>query len=140
MVRDQDDQDDERMQHRDQRPRHEQPGRAHGRLPHEGEIVGDKAPPFEVTGMDALSPPRMRVGFPAMKENVIDAIGSARIAVDESRTASVREVIEKTSPDGFRPSTEVEHAVQRIWQQVMPHPACRSPRWQGDDLDGRSPH
>ena len=140
MVHPQEDKNDALMQHRDQQPRHEQPERVRGRLPYEGEIVGNKEPPFEVRGMDALSPLLMHVDFPATKEQIVQAIGGARIAVDKTRTLSVREVLEKTAPNEFRSSTEVEHAVQRIWQQVLPHPDRGSRHWQGDNLNGRAPN
>ena len=138
MVHPQEDKNAEIMQRREP-PRHET-GEFAGRRPYEGEIIGNKEPPFEVTGMDALSPLLMHVDFPATKEQLAQRIGGARIALDKTHTISVREVIERTAPNEFRSSTEVEHAVERIWRQLVPRGDRGGRHRQGDDLTGRPPN
>ena len=69
----------------------------------------------EVVGVDALSPLLLRVQFPATKEEVIDAIGAARIPIDAQHTRTVREVLDRTAPATFLNSAEVEAAVARAW-------------------------
>lgn len=109
-------------------------------LPYPGEIVGRKAPPFEVTGADALSPLLMHVDFPATREEIIATIGQARIPVDAQHTMSVAEVLARTGPASFRSSTEVEHAVNRIWDDIRPHDDRGGHPWQADNLTGRKPN
>lgn len=139
MVRDPKDPNGPIMQHREP-PSHEQ-GNAAGRMPYPGEIVGNKTPPYDVTGVDALTPLLMHVDFPATREQIVQAIGQARIALDKQRTISVAEVMEKSAPAEFRSSTEVEQAVQRVWKQIMPRPDPRGGHHrQGDDLTGRPPN
>lgn len=140
MVRDPKDPNGPLMQFRE--GDHQEQGKVAGRLPYEGEVIGNKVPPYEVTGVDALSPILMHVDFPASKEQIVQTIGQARVALDKTHTISVAELLERTTPERFDSSTEVEQAVERIWQQVMPHPdgGRGGHHRQGDDLTGRRPN
>lgn len=109
-------------------------------LPYPGEIVGRKTPPFEVTGVDALSPLLMHVSFPASREEVIAAIGQALIPIDKQHTMSVADVLERTAPLTFRSSAEVEAAVKQIWQGIRPHDDRGGRHWQRDDTSARDPN
>ena len=83
--------------------------------PYGGEVIGGRRkPPFEVTGLDALSPILGSVRFPATKEDVIAAIGEAVIPIDKRRTMRVGELVERASPNDFRSSMEFERAIQSV--------------------------
>ena len=139
MVQDPKDPNGPLMQYREG-DRREQGELAGGRLPYEGEVIGNKLPPYEVTGLDALSPLLMHVDFPVTKERLAERIGGARVALDKTRTISVREVIDRTAPNEFRSSGEVEEAVKRIWQQLTARPDRGSHHRQDDNLTGRKPN
>lgn len=108
-----------------------------GRLPYPGEIVGRKEPPFQATGLDALTPLLVHVQFPVTKEELIQAIGQAQVPLDKTRTASVASIIEKTALVRFQSSQEVEQAVARVWDQIFPHQDRGGRHWQRDNLSGR---
>ena len=112
-----------------------------GRLPYEGEVVGGPHPPYEITGLDALSPLLTHVEFPATKAGLIAQIGHARIAIDEQHTRRVAEVLEAVAPNEFPSSAEVEAAVKRAWDQIAhpPDHARGSQHWQRDDVNQRRP-
>ena len=88
------------------------------RAPYPGEVVGNKTPPFEVVGVDALSPILMHVEFPASREDIVEAIGEARIPVSRNRARSVREIMGFLTPDSFASNREVEESLKRVWDQV----------------------
>lgn len=123
------------LDHREERLAHEA-----GRLPHPGEVVGNKLPPYEVTGVDALSPLLVHVDFPATKEEVVARIGSARIAISKEQTLTVAEILALTGPTEFRSSAEVEAAVNQIWDRVYPHEDRGGHQRQRDNLSGRKPN
>lgn len=108
-----------------------------GRLPHPGEIVGRKEPPYQATGLDALSPLLSHVQFPASKEDVIATIGQARIPIDRFRTASVAELLEPLGPNEFPSSAELEQAFARSFREQGAGETRGGRQWQGDDVSGR---
>ena len=109
------------------------------RDPYPGEIVGNKEPPFEVVGLDALSPLLTHVEFPATREQVIERIGAARVPVSRQRAKSVREILEQVAPTEFRSSRELEDSVMRVWDQVAEIGGRASRHRQNDNLEGRDP-
>lgn len=108
-----------------------------GRLPHDGEIIGRKEPPYQATALDALTPLLVHVDFPATKAQLMETIGHAQVPIDRARTARVADILEKTAPTTFQSSAEVEAAVARIWDQVRPHEDRDGHHWQRDNLTGR---
>lgn len=122
---------DEIMQRREADPRETGPATS-GRLPYPNEVIGRKEPPFDVTRVDALSPILMHIDFPATKEDIVAKIGQARIPVDQYHTETVAEILDRVAPNSFRSSTEVEAAVNALYERT------RTQR--GDDLSGRRPN
>lgn len=117
-----------------------EPDESHaGRLPYPGEVIGHGAPPYEIIGLDALSPVLSKVDFPATKDALIQQLGEARIPVDQQRLISIRELLDKTTPETFASSREVETAIRRIWQQVVPHPDRGGRQVQNDNTSARRP-
>lgn len=111
-----------------------------GRLPYENEVIGNKTPPFQVTGVDAISPLLMHVTFPATKEQIMELIGGAQIAVNKTKTMPLRDILDKTAPREFRNRGEVEQAINHVWGQILPHPDPRgSHHQQRDDFERREP-
>lgn len=110
-----------------------------GRPVEPGEIVGRKEPPFEVTGLDALSPLLAHVEFPATKEEVLARVGAARFPIDRWRTASTASLIEATGAREFRSSRELEVALNRSFHEHPPTETRGGYHWQRDDVDGRRP-
>lgn len=109
-------------------------------LPYPGELVGKKEPPYDVTGVDALSPLLMHVEFPATRDEIQRAIGQAVIPIDRHRTRSVAEVLDHVGPDTFRSSREVEDAVNRYWDQIAERTGRGGRQQKGDNLGGRPPN
>jgi transposase InsO family protein len=131
---------DELMQRREPDRREERLAHEAGRLPYPGEVVGNKLPPYEVTGLDALSPLLVHVDFPASKEEIVARIGQARVPVSKDRTETVADILARTAPGTFRSSSEVERAVAQVWDQVFPHEDRGSRHFQRDNLSKRPPN
>ena len=117
----------------------EQPGNQAGRAVHPGEIVGRKEPPFEVTGLDALSPLLTHIDFPATKDEIIAQIGEAQIPIDKWRTARAADLIEAAGADEFPSSRELEIAINRTFHEHPPGESRGGYHWQRDNVDGRPP-
>lgn len=110
-----------------------------GRLPYPGEVVGNKLPPYDVTGLDALSPLLNHVEFPATRAEIVERIGLARVAVDKTTTRTVAEILDLVAPNTFRSHLEVESAVKQVWDRIQPHSGDGrgSHHGQRDDLTGQ---
>jgi len=124
------------MQARGDVPR-EHVGVTHGRLPYPNEVIGRNEPPYHPIGTDALSPLLLHLEFPCTKQQIVDVIGHARIAVSHDATRSVAEIVEMLGPETFTSSREVELAVERVWDQVADLQGRGGRHWQADNLDGR---
>lgn len=139
MVQPQEDKNEAIMQRRVAQ-RKEGPPAEH-EAPWPGAVVGRPEPPYEVVGLDALSPLLRHVEFPATKEEVAQRIGQARVPISRERTMSVGEILDKVNPTAFRSSMEVEDAVKHAWDDIAPHPDARGGRHrQRDDTGGRTVH
>jgi hypothetical protein len=115
-----------------------EPVAAEGRPPRANEVVGaSQQPPYHPIGADALSPLLLRVAFPATKEEIVDAIGEARIAVSHDRTRSVAEVLDLLAPERYASSLDVERALETAWPEVSQAQGRGGRARQGDDLSGR---
>lgn len=110
------------------------------RAPYPGEIIGDKEPPFDVVGVDALSPILQHVDFPATREDIVAKIGEARIPVSRTKAKSVREVMDFVTPGNFASNREVEEAVKRVWDQVADIDDRGGHTRQGARTEKRPPH
>lgn len=120
----------------------EEPSRVQGRAPYAGEVVGGRQhPPFEVKGLDALSPILAHVPFPARKADVLAAIGGARIAIDQVKTVSVADILSRVAPERFETSMDLEAAAQRIIREMQPHyeDGRGAHHRQTDNVSGRRP-
>lgn len=115
----------------------DQPEGQAGRLPYPGETVGRKEPPYQATGLDALSPLLSHVRFPASKEEIIATIGQARIPIDKLRTATVAELLDPVGPNEFPSSAELEQAFSRVFHEQGARETRGGRQWQGDNVTGR---
>lgn len=127
--------------HQAREPEHQdEPANEAGRPPYPGEIIGRKEPPFEVTGLDALSPLFAQVKFPATKEEIIAQIGKAMIPIDKWRVAPAADLIRAAGADEFPSSRELEIAIDRGFHEHPPSEARGGYHWQRDNVDGRPPN
>ena len=136
MVHPQEDRNNTLQQAREGEHR-EEPGMEAGRPPYPGEIVGRKEAPFEVTGLDALSPLFANIRFPATKEEIIAQIGEAQIPIDKWRLAPAADLIRLAGADEFPSSRELEVAINRAFHEHPPSESRGSYHWQRDNVDGR---
>lgn len=102
------------------------------RLPHPGEIIGRKEPPFQATGLDALSPLLLDVRWPATKAEVIAQVGDAVIPIDQYRTRRAAEIIGLAGPESFRSSKELEDAINHVWHERGARETRGGNQWQRD--------
>lgn len=111
-----------------------------GRPPEPGEVMGHRGPPFEVVGLDALSPALLHVRFPATLDDVVQALGSVEVPIDKWRTASVAEILDLVALPRFESKAQLEDAVNRSWTRIrdaLGHAGERGGRnRQGDDVAG----
>lgn len=136
MVNPHEDRNSVLHQSRAEEPRERAGGHA-GRLPYPGEIVGRKEPPYQATGLDALSPLLHHVDFPCTLDDVIAAIGHARIPIDKMRTAQVSDLLQRIGPQEFRSSRELEVAFSNVFREKGIRETRGGNRWQSDNTDGR---
>lgn len=108
------------------------------RAPYAGEIVGNKTPPFEVVGLDALSPVLTHVDFPATREEIVDAIGDVQIPIDKMRTKTVREMLADVGPTRFASSKILEDSLARAWDTIAEREGRGGRHWQNDNTPARS--
>ena len=136
MVHPQEDRNSTLHQSRAPEPREQAGGHA-GRPPYAGEIVGRKEPPYQATGLDALSPLLHHVEFPCTLDDVKAAIGQARIPIDKMRTAQVADLLDRIGPMEFRSSRELEVAFSNVFREKGIRETRGGNQWQSDNTDGR---
>lgn len=133
MVQPQEDRNHERMQRRMMGA--DEPAATHGRLPDPNQVIGGHpAPPFEVVGLDALSPLLMHIAFPASKDEIVAAIGQARVPITRTRTMSVAEMLDRVMLFEFRGSSDVEAAIDQAWDRIVEPEGRGGRHHQGSNL------
>lgn len=103
------------------------------REPYAGEIIGNKSPPFEVVGLDALSPVLTHVEFPATREEIVEHIGDVQIPIDKMRTKTAREMLADVGSTRFASGKILEDALARVWDTVAEREGRGGRHWQNDD-------
>lgn len=119
-----------------------EPTESGARLPNPGEVAGNKMPPMNVTGLEALSRRLNHVKFPATREYIVELverIGLARIPIDKASTRSVTDIMQMVAPNTFRSHVEVESAVKQVWDRIQTRSGDGrgSHHGQRDDLTGQ---
>lgn len=88
------------------------------RAPYAGEVPGHQTPPYDIIGVQALSPMLTHVEFPASSDDILAALGDVRIPISQREVRTVREMLDLIGGGSYQSAAQFEDAVARNWDRI----------------------